>query len=250
MTYDVTTFNGEYDLWDIRYNSLKGFVDEFIVVGFDKTFSGKEKELYPPNKHYEKVRWVTHDESVYGKYRELAESSPNTLGASHWKTEFMMKESLKDAIAHLEDTDIVFIGDVDEIWDEAAIDMVGTWKLKLVVYTYWLNNRSNEEFWGPVRAKYGAIKDLCFNHLRTEAPKTVGHYGVHFTSMGGHEALKKKLTDSYTKESYATDYVLENLQENYGHKDFLGRNFAYWEDEGAWPRYLRKNKESYQHLCR
>ena len=40
---DVITFNGESEIWDIRYNILKNYVDEFVVLEFNETFSGKPK---------------------------------------------------------------------------------------------------------------------------------------------------------------------------------------------------------------
>ena len=74
--------------------------------------------------------------------------------------------------------------------------------------------------------------------------------GWHFTSLGGHENVKKKLTDSYTKDSYATDAVLNNLEHNIKEsKDFLGRDFTYKIDEESWPQYLKDNKDKYKHLC-
>lgn len=113
---DVTTFNGERELFEIRYNILKDYVDQFIVIEFDKTFSGKPKELFF-NNTYDKVVYYYNPERLYIKYKELAETSPNTKGADHWKREFMQKESIKDRLTHLQDDDIVFIGDIDEIYD-------------------------------------------------------------------------------------------------------------------------------------
>lgn len=255
MIYDITTFNGEYDLFDLRYNLLKDHVDEFIVVEFDKTFSGEHKPWYFAEKslEYPKVKWFLKLEKEYEKYRELAESSPNTAGAAHWTREFMQKESIKDALTHLKDEDIVFIGDVDEIWQPEALELSihEPLKLKLDVYTYYLNNRSTEQFWGSVVSEYRYIKDQCLNHLRTNAVKTPTTYGWHFTSMGGPLSLRKKLTDSYTQESYATPEVLANLEYNIEHgRDFLGRSFSYTLDESDWPEYLKRNKEQYKHLCR
>lgn len=260
---DICTYNGEKDIWDIHYNVLKDYVDEFIVVEFDKTFSGKEKPWlfesiflsYTGNGPF--VRYVKMSESAYEKYRELAESSPNTIGADHWKLEFMQKESIKDALTHLEDDDIVFIGDVDEVWDWTAF-AGGKWnplwkilKLKLKVYTYWLNNRSSEKFAGTLVGNYKDIKGVCLNHLRTHHNPTYFDHGWHFTSMGGEEALRKKLTDSYTQESYATPLVLDGLGDNMANdKDFLGRDFTYHVDESQWPQYIKDNKEKYQHLCK
>lgn len=256
---DVCTYNGEKELWDIRYNVLKDYVDDFIVVEFDKTFSGLDKLFFFPTWKYPKVRHVMHRESDYEKYRELAESSPNTIGATHWKREFMQKESIKDALTHLKDNDIVFIGDVDEVWKPACRYLgiyKGGIKLPLRVYTYYLNNRSTEQFWGTYVGIYGRdIKGKCLNHLRSDSyrfnPDYTNYCGWHFTSMGGAVSLRKKLTDSYTQESYATPEVLANLEYNIEHgNDFLGRDFTFTEDESDWPEYLKNNKGTYAHLCK
>lgn len=256
---DVCTVHDEADLWEIHYKTLFDHVDEFVVVEFDQTFSGKPKELlgertdiwYDPIYQWPKVKYVSFYEKDWEKYRELAESSPNTVGADHWKREFMQKESIKDALTHLNDDDIVFVSDVDEIWRKTALRVSRPQKLKLDVYTYFLNNRSSEQFWGTLVANYSDIKDACLNHLRSGTPGTLNEYGWHFTSMGGPEALKKKLTDSYTQESYATPEVIENVAYNISNgKDFLGRNFTYTIDESCWPKYLQENRGKYQHLMK
>jgi len=151
MVIDVCTYNGEADLLELRLNVLDGYVDQFIVVEFDKTFSGKDKpQYYDPKRFSGWVGKISHHlitEETYSKYRPLAENSPNTQGAEHWKREFMQKESIKDVLAHLKDEDIVYVGDVDEIWDPAykiSPPMTGPYfcsKLLLRVYCYWLNNR-------------------------------------------------------------------------------------------------------------
>lgn len=251
MIVDCVTYNGEAELWDIHFNVLKDYVNEFIVVEFDQTFSGKPKESTFPVEQYPEVTYHFLTDDTYGKYFELAKSSPNTQGAAHWKREFMQKESIKDALTHLNDEDIVFIGDVDEIWDIRSMEDLTTYKLGLRVYTYWLNNRSSEEFWGTLVASYGVIKNECLNHLRTHAPKSEYIQGWHFTSMGDSQALKKKLTDSYTQETYASSEILDrleyNIQEN---KDFLGRNFQYNLDESEWPEFLIENRDKYKHLMK
>lgn len=267
MIYDICSFNGEFDLLKLRLNILSPYVDKFIVVEFDKTFSGKDKPFYGQDMDEilepwkGKVDWHYHTEKTYSKYKELAESSPNTVGAEHWKTEFMMKESIKDCLTNLkdenilEDDDIVFIGDCDEIWETSVgfytkkFNFDEPKKLRLRVYTYWLNNKSNEDFWGTIVCHYGDIKNECLNHLRINLPKTEKYYGWHFTSLAPY--LKNKLEDSYTKDSYATEQVLNNLEDNIQeNKDFLGRDFKYIIDESELPKYLLEHKEKYKHLMK
>ena len=255
MVIDAITFNNEVDLFCIRYEILKQYVDEFVVLEFNETFSGKQKPYYfEQNKFdkWDKVKYFKCSKENYSKYLELAKSSPNTEygnGAKHWQTEFAMKEVLKDCLTHLKDDDIVFVGDTDEIVEPSYYqgDCEFPIKFKLRVYTYWLNNRSSEEFWGTLRAKYKDIKDNCLNHLRNGFKKTDYEAGWHFTSLK--DNLRQKLTDSYTEETYATKSVLDNLEENIkNNKDFLGRNFTYKVDESEWPTYLKENREKYKHL--
>lgn len=270
--YDVITYNGEKELFDLRYNILKDVVDEFIVVEFVKTFSGKNKLLtfrygglpdWKKDKkdwigRWPKVNYYAISEAEYDKYKDLALSSPNTnygRGAEHWVREFCQKESIKDCLTHLKDDDIVFIGDCDEIWNPGRYGPetlmpqgFNPVKLKLQVYTYWLNNLSSEEFYGTLVARYKDIKNECLNHLRTNSLK-VSHSGWHFTSMA--KSLKQKLKDSYTEETYANKQVMDNLDENIENdRDFLGRDFKYTIDEENWPQYLKDNRKKYLHLLR
>lgn len=255
MIVDCVTYNGEKDLWDIHYNVLKDHVDEFIVVEFTETFSGKPKKLSFPMASYPEVKYVYIPRREYEKYRKLAKSSPNTKGAEHWKREFMQKESIKDALTHLKDDDLVFVGDCDEIVRPESIEawkgFTGSpFKIRLDVYAYYLNNRSSEEFYGTLVSKYWHIRTDCLNHLRSNSWKTQLGGGWHFTSMGGFQNVKQKLTDSYTQESYATPEVLNNLEYNIENKrDFLGRDFSYTKDESEWPSYLKEHKQKYVHLC-
>lgn len=252
---DVVTWNNEIDLFDIRYNILKDHVDEFRVVEFDKTFSGKEKNFSFLFRKWEKVKYYPVKEAQWSKYIPLAKESPNTVGADHWKREFAQKESIKDCLTDLQDDDLVFIGDCDEIWwpglPENNKTYYGTVKLKLRVYAYWLNNRSSEEFWGTILTRYKNIKDEVLNHVRTSPfiQYTSRPRGWHFTSLK--DNLRQKLLDSYTEESYASPQVMENLDKNIAeNKDFLGRNFKYRLDTADWPAYLKENADKYKHLIK
>src|SRR3990167_3586149 len=254
-TYDICTFNGEQELFEIRYNILKDQVDEFRVIEFDQTFSGKPRtRVFAQNLPKVKSYYITKD--IWSKYEELALSSPNTQygkGAEHWIREFAQKESLKDCLTDLKDDDKVFVGDCDEIWDKEFLQVDGdiAMKLKLKVYSYFLDNRSDEQFWGTLYARYHHIKKGCLNHLRSDSPKTIHEFGWHSTSQGGYENVRKKLTDSYTEDSYASPVVLSSLEQNINaNKDFLFRQFNYQRDTSQWPSYLKSNVSKYIHLLK
>jgi hypothetical protein len=257
---DIFTYNGEKDILRLHLAILGPYVDKFIICEAKTTFSGQKKPLYFfRDQRYFKPWWhmieyFVIDENYTPEEIKMAEESPNTVGASHWKREFLQKESLKKALfaAKLEDDDIVFVGDVDEIWNPSLLEgnFEGIDKIKLLVYSYYLNNRSSEEFWGPISARYDMLKDGILNHIRNTAERTQMVHGWHFTSMGGLQEVKRKLNDSYTLESYNMGLVpgwVENCLSQ--RKDLLNRPFTYSLDESAWPKYLTDNRKKYAHLC-
>lgn len=262
--YDIFTYNGEADILEIRLNILKDVVDQFIIVEAPITFSGKSKPLYFKEQErrfspfLSKIKYFVIDD--YPNDKELcilADTSPNVPkgGPEHWRREFYQKESIKKALTNLQDNDVCFIGDVDEIWNpEVLIDYTkdDIFKLKQEVYVYYLNNKSSEPWTGTIVTKYKNIKNSCLNHLRTKG-KTKYTYikngGWHFTSMGGIGEVRRKLNDSYTKDSYNTDEVQEKLEERFGEKDYIGRNkFKFQVDEKDLPKYIINNKKKYKKL--
>ncbi len=261
--YDIFTYNGEADILEIRLNILKDHVDQFIVVEAPTTFSGLNKPLYFEAQKerfapfVEKIKYFVIDDYPNDKELcHLADSSSNVPnnGPEHWRREFYQKESIKKALTHLQDNDICFIGDVDEIWNpEIIIDYTkdNIFKLRQDVYNYYLNNLSTEPWAGTLVTKYKNIKNSCLNHLRTSSKTNYTYLrngGWHFTSIGGLEEVRRKLNDSYTEESYNTKDVQEKLESRFGKKDYLGRSFKFTISDKGLPKYITDNKERYQHL--
>ncbi|KKQ77193.1 hypothetical protein A3B84_01365 [Candidatus Nomurabacteria bacterium RIFCSPHIGHO2_02_FULL_35_13] len=259
--YDIFTYNGEEELLEIRLNTLNEAVDEFIIVEAPTTFSGlkktlyfeKQKQRFTPFLH--KIKYfVINDYPDDAEILKIADESPNVPknGPEHWRREFFQKESIKKALTHIRDEDLCFVGDVDEIW-KLTFGMpkeMGKYKLRQLVYVYYLNNRSNEPWIGTLLTNYKTIKENCLNHLRTDGKWTVLEGGGwHFTSMGGIEEVRRKLNDSYTKESYNSNDVQSKLSERFGKKDYIGRSkFKFWIDESDLPKYILSNKEKYKNL--
>lgn len=262
MTYSVITYNGEMQILRLHLSILSNYVDKFIIVEADRTFTGITKPLYyfqqqryfkewwNKIEYYPVVQWD--DVGLW----EKAITSPNTKGAEHWKREFYIKENIQKALRkfNVKDEDTLLIGDVDEILDpETHFESDTPVKAKLRVYAYWLNNRSNEEFYGTLICQYKDIKDKCLNHIRSDTSLNSkgGYLGWHFTSMGGMDEVRRKLNDSYTSDSYNTFEVQQLLPERLKQgKDYLGRAFSFTIDESEWPEFLKENREKYRYLCK
>lgn len=261
-TYDVFTYNGEFQILKLHLSILDQYVDKFIIVEANKTFTGHDKQLYFFRDQrffkpwWRKIEYYIVDEWDDPELWALANNSPNTTGASHWKREFYNKESIQKALIKfkVQDNDVVMIGDVDEIIDPTAeYESESPIKAKLRVYSGYLNNLSNEEFWGTLIAQYKDIKGQCLNHMRSDKSLySKGDYlGWHFTNMGGIEEVRRKLNDSYTPETYNTFAVQQALPDRIRNaKDYLGRDFTFTLDEKEWPGYLRVNRAKYEDLCK
>lgn len=253
MNIDCITFHNEADLFDLRYNILKDVVDEFIVVESTTTFAGHDKELTFPTSKYPKVRYHVNQDNYTQEEIEQARNSSNTGGYERWMHEFLQKERIKQALTHLQDDDMVFIGDVDEIVEPIfyVTPPNKLTKFKLRVYSYYLNLRSDEQFWGPICAKYSEIKNECLNHLRNshETKNTINYSGWHFTNQGGLDAVRKKVYDQYNPDVFGNQ-TYYNLEDRFGKIDFIGRNFKLEVDEKDWPTYLKENREKYIHLLK
>lgn len=272
MIYDCFLFHNELDLLEIRLNVLDDVVDKFVLVEATETFSGLPKPLfYQDNKErFAKFNHKIIHHVVDGYTPEEwaeAKASPNTGGLDHWCREFVQRENLKKPLEGCNDDDIIFISDVDEVWHPGILMGSGFVRdfrdstimdgykpavhLSYNVYSYWLNNKSSESFVGGFFAKYGDVNNSSLNVIRRTPPSPFPiHAGWHFTSIGGAEALKKKI-ESYGHQEFNTAQVKDNISRALEtNTDYIGRNFTYTIDESQWPQYLKDNKEKYAHLCK
>ena len=278
--YDCFYFFNELDTLEVRLNILNDFVDYFVICESTMTFSGKPKPLlYLENierfsKFHDKIIYSPLDwsptsrddvRSLFHKNSSLLEKivaqrtlmSPNVPQGeenNHWVTEFYQKEALHYTLANLEDEDIVYISDVDEIWNpllvfEIRSDRIYIFKQK--PYIYFLNNRSNEHWhnWnGTVVSRFGNIRNLSINDVRTHCRfrrSVIFDGGWHFSFQGGLPNILEKL-DSYGHQELNTPEVKQILESAIiNNIDFQGRNIRYKKEEKYLPKYLLDHKADY-----
>ena len=162
------------------------------------------------------------------------------------------KDSIRNALKECNPEDIIYYGDLDEIWIPQKIEDK-IYKLRQLNYCYYLNNRSSEDWQGTNVCKYKNLIDL--NKLRANHNNILENGGWHFTNMGGIEQILKKL-EAYDHQEMNTEKIKSNLvnklknNEDYvGRKiDWKGKPFSFWTDEKDLPEYILKNKEKYKNL--
>lgn len=282
--YDCFYFFNELDILEIRMEILSSHVDKFVIFESSRTFTGIEKESYflSNRERFKKfdsqiVHYWLDDaplnrESVTTKIHDRRSSrllkiiSSNTLnsknvpsgpGNTHWVTEAFQKEALHLPLEGLEENDLVFISDVDEIWNPNARIRFKEhliYVFKQIPYMYKLNNRSNEHWhnWtGSMLCTYGRIKNSCINDLRTHGrfPRIrVLNGGWHFSFQAGSAGVREKLL-SYGHQEINTPEVhaeLENTLRN--NKDVRGRGAKFSKSEEGLPPFLLANMGRYRHM--
>ncbi len=246
MTYDCFTFFNEFDILEIRLNILDPYVDYFVIAESTETFSGKSKPLN---------FWLNSERFAKWSHKILHLDVERKEFPNAFQRAFYQKESIMDVLkARCKDDDIVYFGDVDEIW-KPQIPSGNVCKLKQLNYSYYLNNRSSEQWFGTIFGKWGEVKKKGLNWNRANPSHYREDSGWHFTNMGGVEQILKKL-DAYDHQEFNTGEIKAQLKERIANgEDYVGRSvdwlgvpFSFTVDEIDLPQYLLDNKETWKKL--
>lgn len=260
MTYDLFTFNGEYDLLEIRFNVLKDHVDKFIIVEGLETFSGLPKPLFWVERNLDRFEeWE--DKVIFRAVTDYSDQEILNQMANRpyvdqlpFQRAFYQKEVLRKVLAEQnpDDDDVVIYGDADEVINPEVLDRLddNVHKLRQLAYSYHLNNRSQEDWRGTIMTKWRNLKDGCLNDMRANPINIMENGGWHWTNLGGLEAIKKKI-ESYDHQEVNIPWVKDGLEERFTlNVDFLGRGYQMWIDDKELPQYVLDNKKRYKHLWR
>jgi beta-1,4-mannosyl-glycoprotein beta-1,4-N-acetylglucosaminyltransferase len=259
---DVFPFFNELELLELRLRILSPFVDQFVLVECPQTFSGKPKPLYFQENQSlfsawrEKIvhyvindpiespgdlanRLQSYDLSFLDRWiLERTATSELTFGDFHWKQEFFQKESIRKALPPLKDTDVIFWGDLDEVWNprmEFPWSEELLYRLKQDVYLYWMNNKSNELWTSPVFTAFKNLDGRSLNDLRMNSAGLEVHVipngGWHFSYQGGANRIRLKL-ESYGHQEFNKRRIKRKLEKRLvKRKDVLGRSRKFEKSE-------------------
>lgn len=238
--FDCFCYNGEEDILEIRFNILNEFVDKFVLCESSETFSGKPKPLYFQESGNRFDKWK---DKILVINPPPIETDDAFVRAGHQKD--WIRQTLKDC----KPEDVIYYGDVDEIWKPQTKEG----KLRQLAYSYYLNNRSSEDWQGTNVCKYKNLYNL--NEWRANHDIILEDGGWHFTNLGGYDELIRKI-ESYDHQEVNIPWVKDGLKARMdANIDFLGRledwkgnPFKLWIDESELPKYLLDNKEKWQHL--
>lgn len=278
MIYDCFSFFNELDLLEIRLNVLKDVVDRFVLVEAGETHAGKPKPFYFEENRGRFAAFLDRIEYV------KIERFPKECKTAWWR-ENIQRNAIADGLRGAKDEDTIIISDVDEIpRPEKISQWAGTLGVKRFLqeyYAFYLN------FHNVRWRRWCGTQMLCYRDFRcvydgvefyeneflipelnkgTTASKirsrnlprsrggtiVVQDGGWHFTSLGGVEAVARKMA-SFAHQEYnpgegKIDFAEIKRVIEYGGGVFWKMNCFGEEIDETFPDYIRENQAKYAHL--
>ena len=235
---DSFIFYNELDLLNYRLSILSPYVDYFVLVEAKYSHSGKEKPLfYDENKQLfekfqNKIIHIILDELPY-KYPNINYNANN-----QWENENFNRNQIMLGINKLilEDCDIIFTSDLDEIPNPNILlnlinnalefDKDGLNRLACDMYYYNLNTLIGRSSWHGIKlitfATYKKL-DLTFQDMRTHEFKhhvnIIPDGGWHLSYFGDVKFIKNKLNhfahQEFNNSKYVNDaFITEHIKNN------------------------------------
>jgi Glycosyltransferase family 17 len=187
---DCFTFFNELDILELRLTLLDGVVDRFVLCEAPFTFRGATKPLLYAQHAARFARWK--DRIVHLVYDAEPSADP-------WQNEWGQRAFLTTAVRDLAVTDLVLIGDIDEIpAPEHAGQRPGTGRVlahRQLMCVGYVNRVAGERWIGTKAIERGDLGTRTLEEIRA---LPFGSFdmidsGWHFSTLGGPGAMAEKI---------------------------------------------------------
>jgi beta-1,4-mannosyl-glycoprotein beta-1,4-N-acetylglucosaminyltransferase len=216
MIIDTFMFNDEFDMLDVRLEITKEYVDRWIILEGNRTWSGISKPFHLSN-NFKKYK-----EKYGDKIQVIQLDIPEDY--KDWVCENFSRASIQQGIDALSSNDIVIHSDLDEIINPdkfpdilQALDTHNKpISCQLEMYIYAFNLKTNRTWNGPIVARKSMIENPqklykgsqpkrkdrahCFSY-----PENVGW---HWTWIGDDARIKNKVISCIESQNRDPDQVL------------------------------------------
>jgi len=225
---DSFIFYNELELLEFRLKLLYEYVDHFVIVEADKTFSGKDKPFYF-EQSAERFAWAR-DKIVYHKASLSLDGllQPDKLqyyyhrDSDYFKLEFQHRNAIATACEPFDDSTILFISDLDEIPSREAIIFAKNSKKRLFMpfrnYTiehqlfyYKLDYQVQPPTRGTVITTVGTMRGLSPQTLRNRRSRLplLPRGGWHLSYFGDSHFIANKI-ESFAHQEFNRDDIKDH----------------------------------------
>ncbi len=235
---DCFMFRDELDLLEIRLNTLAPYIDKFVLVESDKTWTGIAKPLYfQENKGRFKNFKIIH--LIY-KY-----SSGNP-----WHEERTQRQFISEGIKNEMSDTIILISDIDEIPNLENYKSGTECVFKHKLYYYYVNTTNRQILRGTVALRKQNWRNIpTIRHRRYRLKLPIINGGWHFSTLGSKEQIIQKI-EACAHQEFNTFEIKSKVSERLWNLiDLYGRSEHKFSIEMPFGlNYLLVNKEKYNHL--
>lgn len=245
MIYDCFTLFNELNLLELRLNILDEFVDTFVICEGDKTFRGKHKAFNFENEIHRFEKW--HDKIVYLKC-----PMPQV---DAWHMEEFQRNWISMGLGGARDGDLIFISDVDEIWDTRKLEQIEREsfskpvKLEQNLFYYYLNLKVDLKWYGTVALRMADYVTPQYHRTMGDEPH-IRNAGWHFSYLGDANDIAAKIGAFSHSELDIPQFT------NFDHIngcmkngiDLFGRelDMRFVNIDESYPQYIRDHTEKYR----
>lgn len=244
MIYDGFIFRDEIDLIEMRLEYLNDYVDVFVIVESNKTFTNQDKPFYFEQniqrfeKWKHKIRYIQMSPNTDGLDFSKKDEKYNPNSAA-WQIEYQQRDAIALGLYDLKDEDLVMVSDLDEFPDPKELtkghsDVCFNAQL----YYYYVNMKATrgafvETFQSTRMCNGKLFKEKYLSSSQkirnTRSSVSILNAGWHFSYLGGKETIKKKIKSfshtEYNSERYYSD---ENIDKGLDTgKDLFDRGTVY-----------------------
>ena len=258
---DCITFYDENYIFDLRYNTIKDYVDYFVVCESLYDHKGNKKQLNFDLKYQKKDNKII--------YIVLEKSFPiNTNG---WEKQAIQREFILENLNSFHEEDFIFFSDPDEIPNPNILKdfnlkkKYGIFLQKTFNYKFNLYNPFESPWEGTrvcMKKNLKSIdfmrqkilkKNLSYSFLRFTKEKNIELFenaGWHFNNIMKPEKISKKLKtfahNEYSSDKYSSIDVIKKKIDN--KQDLFERDYKFEKIkiDHSFPDYLLKNYDYYK----
>jgi beta-1,4-mannosyl-glycoprotein beta-1,4-N-acetylglucosaminyltransferase len=243
---DCFTFYNELEVLELRLTELYDVVDKFVILEAEKTHKGENKRFIFEENKWRFEKWL--DKIIHVKVYY-----PSHINDPWGREKFQRNSSIPTLYTlGLNDNDVIFITDVDEILNSERVNYIKTsYDLKEVnkmeMITYFGNFYNKQDFpkwYHPKVVNWGTLKTTTPDDCRLNFNcQWWENGGWHLTYFGGTERIINKIENfahqEYNKEEFKNrDYINTQIKEG---KDLFGEWRKFERIEPAKNPNLPKN---------